>query len=216
MLRALRSWPAEGVPDNPEAWVFRVAKNQALDALRRQKVAARVDAQLQQWAEQAPIGVASAHDAAEAGERIADDTLRMLFLCSHPAVPADARVPLILKTVCGFGVPAIARALLLKDATIAQRLVRAKAKLQADEVPFEMPAGSELAARLDLVLQVVYLLFNEGYRSHAGAELVRLDLVDEAVRLGALLLEMPATAAPQAHALMAADAVSRRAQPGAA
>src|SRR5688572_25860644 len=132
LLRALRAWPAGGVPDNPEAWVLRVARNLALDSLRRQKIAARVDTELQRWASESAA-------ADEEPDRIHDDTLRMLFLCSHPAVPADARVPLILKTVCGFGVPAIARALLQKDATIAQRLVRAKAKLQADDVVFEMP-----------------------------------------------------------------------------
>lgn len=197
LLRALRVWPAEGVPDNPEAWVFRVARNLALDSLRRQKIGARVDAQLQQWAQD------SVEPSADEGDRIADDTLRMLFLCSHPAVPADARVPLILKTVCGFGVPAIARALLQKDATIAQRLVRAKAKLQGNEVAFAMPGPAELAGRLDLVLAVIYLLFNEGYRTHAGSDLTRSDLVDEAIRLLALVLEMPVTDTPSAHALMA-------------
>ncbi len=196
LLRALRVWPADGVPDNPEAWVFRVARNLALDSLRRQRIAARVDEQLQQWAgrDDTPPGD---------GAGIADDTLRLLFLCAHPAVPPDARVPLLLKTVCGFGVPAIARALLQKEATIAQRLVRAKAKLQANDVRFEMPEPTELPARLDLVLQVVYLVFNEGYRSHAGAELVRLELVDEAIRLAALVLELPGAATPKAHALLA-------------
>ena len=196
LLRALRVWPAEGVPDNPEAWVFRVARNLALDSLRRQKIAGKVDQQLQQWAEreQRPPGPAPG---------IADDTLRLLFLCAHPAVPADARVPLLLKTVCGFGVPAIARALLQKDATIAQRLVRAKAKLQANDVAFEMPEPAELPARLELVLQVVYLVFNEGYRSHAGAELVRTELVEEAIRLAALVLELPGAATPAVHALLA-------------
>ncbi|MBL9076595.1 MAG: sigma-70 family RNA polymerase sigma factor [Planctomycetes bacterium] len=198
MLRALRAWPAEGVPDQPEAWVFRVARNLAIDRLRRQKVAAKVEQELQLWAERE----AQRHAPAAPAE-IADDTLRMLFLCAHPAVPADARVPLILKTVCGFGVPAIARALLQKDATIAQRLVRAKARLQQDEVVFELPPAHELPARLELVLQVVYLLFNEGYRAHAGHELVRQDLVHEAVRLAALLLELAPTATPSVHALLA-------------
>jgi RNA polymerase sigma-70 factor (ECF subfamily) len=196
LLRALRVWPADGVPDDPEAWVFRVARNLAVDSLRRQKIAGKVGEQLQQWADReqrAPAGAG----------RIADDTLRLLFLCAHPAVPPDARVPLLLKTVCGFGVPAIARALLQKDAAIAQRLVRAKAKLQAHDLSFEMPEPAELPARLDLVLQVVYLVFNEGYRCHAGAELVRTELVEEAIRLLALVLELPGLATPPAHALMA-------------
>jgi RNA polymerase sigma-70 factor (ECF subfamily) len=195
LLRALRVWPADGVPDDPEAWVFRVARNLAFDSLRRQKIAANVGEQLRLWAQ---AEVPAVH-----GPRIADDTLRLLFLCAHPAVPADARVPLLLKTVCGFGVPAIARALLQKDATIAQRLVRAKAKLQANDVAFDMPEPAELPARLELVLQVIYLVFNEGYRSHAGAELVRQELVEEAIRLLALALEMPALATGPAHALMA-------------
>ncbi|HZN40717.1 MAG TPA: sigma-70 family RNA polymerase sigma factor [Planctomycetota bacterium] len=196
LLRALRVWPAEGVPEKPEAWVFRVARNLALDTLRRQKIAAKVDTELQQWAEQQS-------PAKDQPEGIADDTLRMLFLCSHPAVPADARVPLILKTVCGLGGPAIARALLQKEATIAQRLVRAKAKLQALDIVFEVPRPEELPHRLDLVLQVIYLLFNEGYRAHEGEQLVRSDLVDEAVRLCALLLERPETTTPSVQALMA-------------
>lgn len=201
LMRALRVWPAEGVPDKPEAWVFRVARNLALDSLRRQKIAARVGDELQRWAE-AEQEHGAGPDAPEPGE-IDDDTLRMLFLCAHPAVPADARVPLILKNVCGFGVPAIARALLKKDATIAQRLVRAKAKLQACDAAFAMPGADELAERTQVVLQVVYLMFNEGYRAHAGEQLTRSDLVDEAVRLCALLLERNDTESHQAHALLA-------------
>jgi RNA polymerase sigma-70 factor (ECF subfamily) len=199
LARALRIWPVEGVPDNPEAWVFRVAQNLALDTLRRRRVELRVDDELQRRNE----GAAAPPPDADAHERIADDTLRMLFLCAHPAVPADARVPLLLKTVCGFGVPAIARALLQKDATIAQRLVRAKAKLQGGDVVFAMPTPAELPARLEQVLQVIYLVFNEGYRAHAGDALVRTELVEEALRLLALVLELPATATPATHALMA-------------
>lgn len=198
-LRALRVWPAEGVPDAPAAWLFRVAKNLALDALRRQRVVLRVEAELQRAADDAGEGRSPPREP----DTIEDDTLRMLFLCAHPAVPPDARVPLLLKTVCGFGVPAIARALLQKDATIAQRLVRAKAKLQAANVTFAMPGPAELPARLELVLQAIYLVFNEGYRAHAGASLVRSDLVDEAVRLCALVLEREATRPPAGHALLA-------------
>lgn len=198
LMRALRAWPAEGVPDNPEAWVFRVARNLALDGLRRQKIAARVEGELLAWAH----GERGAAGPTE-HEHIADDTLRMLFLCSHPAVPADARVPLILKTVCGFGVPAIAAALLQKEATIAQRIVRAKARLQGGDASFEMPKAAELPGRLDLVLQVIYLMFNEGYRAHRGSELVDRGLVEEAIRLAALLVELPETATPKTHALLA-------------
>ena len=200
LLRALRVWPAEGVPDKPEAWVFRVARNLALDSLRRQKIAARVGDELQRWA-LAEQDHRDGPTAPEPGE-IADDTLRMLFLCAHPAVPPAARVPLLLKNVCGFGVPAIARALLQKEATIAQRLVRAKAKLQACDATFAMPDRAELPERTQVVLQALYLMFNEGYRAHAGDRLVCSDLVDDAVRLCALLLERPDTESHEAHALL--------------
>lgn len=195
--RALRVWPEGGVPDQPEAWVFRTARNLAVDTLRRRKIADRVETELQRFA----------HDATPASDEaepaFADDTLRLLFLCAHPAVPVDARVPLLLKTVCGFGVPAIARALLQKDATIAQRLVRAKAKLQGDDVRFEMPELAQLHERLEAVLATVYLVFNEGYTAHVGEHLVRGDLVSEAVRLGTLLLELPETTTKEVHALLA-------------
>ncbi len=196
MLRALRSWPVDGVPDKPDGWLFRVARNLALDALRRRKVDARAIEQVARWAGQdaAP---------AEAHETIADDTLRMMFTCCHPAVPEETRVPLVLKTVAGFGVPEIAAALLQKEATIAQRLSRAKAKLQAEAVAFEVPGLAELPARRDTVIEVVYLIFNEGYRAHRGGDLVRTDLVVDAVRLAGLLAEHPACAGPDVHALLA-------------
>lgn len=202
MMRALRVWPAEGVPEQPHAWVFRVARNLALDSLRRQQIADRVGEELQRWAE----AEAPSPQPAEANcdpDQIDDDMLRMLFLCAHPDVPSDARVPLILKNVCGLGVPAIARALLKKQATIAQRLVRAKAKLQTSGAEFAMPNGRELPERTAVVLQVIYLMFNEGYRTHAGETLIRSDLVDEAVRLNALLVERTDTRSPAAHALLA-------------
>jgi len=195
--RALRVWPADGVPQQPEAWVFRTARNLAVDALRRRKIGDRVEGELQRFAAQATP------DGDDDAPAFADETLRLLFLCAHPAVPADALVPLLLKTVCGFGVPAIARALLQKEATIAQRLVRAKAKLQGGDVRFEMPEVPQLHERLEAVLAVVYLVFNEGYTAHVGEHLVRSDLVGEAVRLGTLLLELPETATKEVHALLA-------------
>lgn len=144
LLRALRVWPVEGVPEQPEAWVFRVARNGALDSLRLARIGARVDAELQPWA-------ATAAGPPEAPATIADDTLRMLFLCSHPDVPTEARVPLLLKHVRGLGVPAIARAPLQQEATIAQRLTRAKAKLQQG-AQFELPPTERLPARLCALL----------------------------------------------------------------
>lgn len=194
VLRALRTWPAAGVPDDPTAWLFRVARNAAFDALRRQRIGAAAHERLAE----------GRSEGAEAQEppAIADDTLRLLFVCAHPDVPADARVPLLLKTVCGLGVPAIARGLLLGEAAVAQRLVRAKAKLQQG-VPFALPEPHELPERLELVQQALYLLGNEGYAAHAGASLLRSELVDEAVRLTALLLDHDALATPAVHALLA-------------
>jgi len=197
LLRALRTWPASGVPERPDAWVFRVARNLAFDALRQRKVALRVERELQHDfgdATTAPI---------EPREGPTDDTLRMMFLCAHPDVPPESRVPLMLKTVAGFGTSEIAAALLQKEGTIAQRLTRAKARLQTGSAQFAMPSDAELLARLPLVLDVLYLLFNEGYRSHRGRDLVQQELVEEAVRLCALLLDEPLTARPEVHALLA-------------
>lgn len=195
VLRALRTWPAAGVPDDPAAWLFRVAKNAAFDALRRQRLGDTVHERL----------AAERPDTAQPSppeSPITDDTLRLLFVCAHPDVPADARVPLLLKTVCGLSVPAIARGLLLGDAAVAQRLVRAKAKLQQG-ARFALPEPHELPPRLELVQQALYLLFNEGYRAHAGALLQSRDLLDEAVRLQALLLQRPELATPAGEALLA-------------
>lgn len=196
VLRALRTWPAAGVPDDPTAWLFRVARNAAYDALRRQRLG---DAVLTRLA-------AARSDASPASTMqpspIDDDTLRLLFVCAHPDVPVDARVPLLLKTVCGLGVPAIARGLLLGEAAVAQRLVRAKAKLQRG-ARFSLPEPHELPPRMELVQQALYLLFTEGHRAHAGELLQSRDLLDEAVRLQALTLQRAELATPAGEALLA-------------
>lgn len=201
MVRALVRWPVGGVPEQPDAWVFRVAKNLAVDALRRGRVARDVEEALSRWADESVLDAPAADDASAGG--ISDDTLRMMFTCSHPAVPVETRVPLVLKTVGGFGVSEIAGALLTKEGTIAQRLTRAKARLQREQVGFEVPPDSELTDRLENVLEVLYLMFNEGYRAYRGKDLVRQDILEEAVRLTALLLDHPATARPEVHALLA-------------
>ncbi|MBL8858151.1 MAG: sigma-70 family RNA polymerase sigma factor [Planctomycetes bacterium] len=201
LLRALRTWPAEGVPDRPDAWVFRVARNLALDALRRRHLATRIEDDLVRWAKTEVEAAPHVHGAHDDG--LGDDTLRMMFACCHPSVPSETRVPLILKTVSGFSVQEIAAALLAKEGSIAQRLTRGKARLGEMRVRFEVPTLSELPERLPLVLEVLYLMFNEGYRAHRGQDLVRQDLVEEAVRLCALLLEVPTTTRPEVHALLA-------------
>ncbi|MCB9915515.1 MAG: sigma-70 family RNA polymerase sigma factor [Planctomycetes bacterium] len=199
LVRALRAWPVQGVPREPEAWLFRVAKNLALDGLRRRRVGAAIEQELADWAAAREATTPPPPD----DEAPADDTLRMMFLCAHPLLAEDVRLPLVLKSVCGFGNSEIAAALLTKEGTIAQRLTRAKARLAAEGARFELPRGDELDARLDDLLAVLYLVFNEGYRAHRGEALVRVELVYEALRLARLLAAHPATARPDVHALVA-------------
>ncbi|MBU0565886.1 MAG: RNA polymerase sigma factor [Gammaproteobacteria bacterium] len=179
---ALQQWPRDGVPDNPRAWLVSAGRFKAIDALRRR---ARFDASLRLLAEQL-------EDAAQAVEvdEMEDDRLRLIFTCCHPALPADGRVALTLREVCDLTTEEIARAFLAPPATIAQRIVRAKAKIRDARLPYRVPERDELPARLESVLRVVYLVFNEGYTASAGAELTRADLCAEAIRLGRLLLEL--------------------------
>ncbi len=179
---ALQQWPRDGVPDNPRAWLVSAGRFKAIDALRRR---ARFDASLRLLAEQL-------EDAAQAVEvdEMEDDRLRLIFTCCHPALPADGRVALTLREVCDLTTEEIARAFLAPPATIAQRIVRAKAKIRDAQLPYRVPERDELPARLESVLRVVYLVFNEGYTASAGAELTRADLCAEAIRLGRLLLEL--------------------------
>jgi RNA polymerase sigma factor (sigma-70 family) len=194
LIKALRTWPFRGVPDNPGGWLMQVAKNRALDLLRRDINLARKEEALRGW---------TAALAGEADDEALDDQLRMIFICCQPAVPRDARVALTLKIVGGFGVPEIARAYLAKEATIAQRLVRAKRKIQEIRPPFEVPAAAELPAALDSVLEAIYLIFNEGWASSTGDDLIRQDVCGEAIRLARLVAGHPALDVPKAHALAA-------------
>jgi RNA polymerase sigma-70 factor (ECF subfamily) len=199
LLTALRLWPYRGIPDEPSAWLWRVARNRALDALRRDASwRSREDAvarSLEALGPSPPLG--------ERAGPLADDELALVFLCCHPALPRDAQVALTLKTAAGFGTAEIARAFLEPEPTVAQRLVRAKRRLRELAEPFAVPAGEELAARLDAVLEVLYLIFNEGYATHRGEEPVRADLCAEALRLVELLADHGRTAEPRVHALAA-------------
>jgi len=179
---ALQQWPRDGVPDNPRAWLVSAGRFKAIDALRR---GARFDASLRLLAQQ----LEDAADAVEVDE-MEDDRLRLIFTCCHPAVPADGRVALTLREVCDLTTEEIARAFLAPPATIAQRIVRAKAKIRDARLPYRVPERDELPARLESVLRVIYLVFNEGYTASAGAALTRADLCVEAIRLGRLLLEL--------------------------
>ncbi len=201
LVKALQQWPYSGVPQNPGGWLFRVARNGALDVLRRNAAFAARATEI--TAELASASGAGQRDGTELDDLLRDDELRMVFLCCHPAIPAEARVALSLKTAGGFSVAEIARAYLVPEATIAQRLVRAKRQLRAQQVTFDLPSGAERAARLESVLEVIYLLFNEGYAARTGDDLVRVDLCTEALRLARLVAGNADTSTPAAHALVA-------------
>ena len=200
LSRALQTWPFYGVPDNPSAWIMRASRNLALDVVRREKVFRDKEAEIIHLME----GNSAAPDAVIFPENeIRDDRLRMMFVCCHPLVPAEAQVALALKILCGFSVTEIARAFLTTDAVINKRLTRAKQKIRAAHISFEIPAGRELSRRLDGVLGSLYLLFNEGYKASSGESLVREEICREAIRLGALLAAHPAGNQARAHALLA-------------
>ena len=199
MLRALQTWPYQGLPDNPAGWLFRVAHNAAIDAVRRNQVLGEKTEAIVAELRRASI-VAPSHPEVE--EQLRDDELRMIFMCCHPEISRDASVALSLKTVGGFSVREIARAFLADDATIAQRLVRARRQIREQRLTLDMPDGRELKGRLDSVLDVLYFMFNEGYAVHEGEELIRQDLCLEALRLGRLVASS-SIAEPRVHALVA-------------
>lgn len=200
LIKALQQWPFAGVPRNPAGWLFQVARHRALDVLRREASfrgrATAIAGEIERSAARLAL------DETPVDDLLRDDELRMIVLCCHPALPRDAQVALSLKTVGGFGVQEIARAFLVADASIAQRLVRAKRQLRALDVRFELPAGAELASRLEIVLEVIYLLFNEGYAARGGDALIREDVCGEALRLARLVAGSGVTGSPAAHALV--------------
>ncbi|MCM2254666.1 MAG: hypothetical protein NDJ94_03245 [Vicinamibacteria bacterium] len=200
LLLALRRWPFQGRPDNPRAWLIQVAKNRLLDRLRRATRWERRGADLERAAAAVP-GFDTG--AASFGGELRDDALALVFACCHPALPAPAQVALTLKTACGFGVPEVARAFLVGEEAMAQRLVRARQRLREAGVALSIPAAAELPPRLDAALAALYLMFNEGYAPHAGEDLVREDVCREAIRLAELVADHPATGAPLVHALCA-------------
>lgn len=198
LLKALRSWSYGSVPPNPAAWLMLAARNFALDHLRRDSRWREKERQLSESTPQS-----SDPDRVFLESEIKDDQLRMIFACCHPALGREAQVALTLKILCGFGVEEIGRAFLLRPETITKRLTRARERLRAEAVPFEIPRGPELSRRLDSVLDVLYLLFNEGYNASQGADLIRHDLCREAIRLTNALQEHEAGDTPRTHALLA-------------
>lgn len=196
LVKALQQWPFKGIPENPAGWITLVARNRALDLLRRDSSLADKVAQLEHALPATPTSPGHARNSE------IDDQLALILMCSHPALAVEYQIALTLKTACGFSTAEIARAFLTPEATIAQRLVRAKRQIREEGISIEAPDALDLARRLDGVLRVIYLLFNEGYGATAGDDLVRVDLCAEAIRLGDLLqhhrLRLPAV-----HALLA-------------
>lgn len=186
---ALSLWPSSGVPGNPRPWLISTARFKAIDTLRRR---ARFDAsqdELVRYLEaQSSSESSNEEDSLEDG--LEDDRLRLIFTCCHPSLAPEARVALTLREVCGLTTEEIAKAFLITPRTLAQRIVRAKAKIRETQIPYEVPAPKELPERLGAVLQVIYLVFNEGYSAAAGAEVTRAELTGEAIRLGRLLIEL--------------------------
>jgi RNA polymerase sigma-70 factor (ECF subfamily) len=182
---ALDQWPEEGVPNNPRAWLVSTGRFKAIDAIRRR---ARFDASLGALAER--LDSTTSDPAEQNHEGVEDDRLRLIFTCCHPALSPEASVALTLREVCGLTTEEIARAFLTAPPTLAQRIVRAKAKIRDARIPYQVPSPAELPERLDAVLQVIYLVFNEGYSASSGASLTRSDVSGEGIRLGRLLIEL--------------------------
>jgi len=201
LVTALEKWPASGVPPNPGAWLMATAKHRAIDILRRNKVTERKHQELGREID-SQQGKAVADLDAEIDDDIGDDLLRLVFTACHPVLSTDARIALTLRLVGGLTTEEIARAFLVPEATIAQRIVRAKRTLVEKQIPYEVPRGAELAARLSSVLDVIYLIFNEGYTATSGDHWMRPALCEDALRLGRILAEL-APHEPEVHGLIA-------------
>jgi RNA polymerase sigma-70 factor, ECF subfamily len=191
---AVEQWARDGIPANPRAWLVSTGRFKAIDGIRRRT---RQDASLDELAKQLESATAGLDEEQQEDEHLDDDRLRLIFTCCHPALPPEAQVAMTLREVCGLTTEEIARAFLTKPSTIAQRIVRAKAKIREARIPYEVPSEKELPDRLDAVLRVVYLVFNEGYSASSGDSLTRHDLSGEAIRLGRVLIAL----LPEAEAL---------------
>jgi RNA polymerase sigma-70 factor (ECF subfamily) len=201
LIRALKTWPFYGIPTKPAAWLMQTAKNLALDLIRREKLfqekQPEIIAFIEQWSSDS-----AAKSGALSENELKDRRLQLMFACCHPLIPQESQSALALKTLCGFSPAEIARAFLTTEAAIAKRLTRARQRIHELQVPFEIPSGEEMPARLDGVLQTLYLLFNEGYKASSGDSLVRADLCYEAIRLATLLTDHPAARQPRSYALL--------------
>lgn len=202
LLKALEYWKFHGIPDNPSGWLFTVARNKALDVIRREN-------HKKEFADDLSVFLKSEYSAGITlaslinEHEIQDEQLRMMFVCCHPSLTEDGQVALILKTLCGFSVSEIAKAFLTNEETITKRLYRAREQFRKENVRFEMPLSVDLPSRLDSVLTAIYLLFNEGYNSSSSDLVIREDLIEESLRLTYFLVNQPATRQPNVLALMA-------------
>lgn len=201
LLKAMNAWRF-GIPENPSAWLYRVAKNTAVDYLRREK-RFRDIARQYAYTQESEYNLASTVNQIFGEEEIKDSQLRMIFACCHPQIAEESQIALVLKTLCGLSVPEIARAFLSNDDTIAKRIFRAKEKIKTAGIGLDVPLPDDLPLRTDSVLKCLYLLFNEGYNSSHPDTLIRKDLCDEAIRLCSLLTQYAATRLPRVYALLA-------------
>jgi RNA polymerase sigma-70 factor (ECF subfamily) len=201
LVAALEQWPESGVPDNPGAWLMAIAKRRAVDQFRRQQ---RLDRKIEELSRELELRGEMAGPDLDAAidDGVGDDLLRLMFMACHPVLSTEARVALTLRLLGGLTTEEIARAFLVPEPTVAQRIVRAKRTLAEARVPFDFPRGDDLAARLSSVLEVIYLVFNEGYSATAGDDLVRPELCEDALRLGRILAEL-APEEPEIHGLVA-------------
>jgi RNA polymerase sigma factor (sigma-70 family) len=203
LLQATQLWPVKGIPGNPSAWLYRAARNKAIDVLRRNKHSSRLDADEESALPDTASSSPDLLDESADGEIVKDDMLRMMFVCCHPVIPEESQVTLILKILCGFSTAEIARAFLTSEDTISKRLYRAKELFRVRKIDFDVPSPEEIENRTERVLNSIYLLFNEGYNSTDSEELIRRDLMEEAVFLCRMLTENPLTQQPETFALMA-------------
>src|SRR5687767_7566248 len=190
LLEAMSVWNYKGLPENPTAWLYKVAKNKAINIVNRDKYKREYSQEVahflkSEWTANAALENLFSETS------IQDDQLRMMFTCCHPSISADSQVSLTLKTLCGFSIPEIAKAFLTTDENINKRLVRARQKIRDDKIPFEVPHTDHLEQRLDAVLETIYLLFNEGYSASTGNDLIRYELCAEAIRLAEIIIAHP-------------------------
>jgi RNA polymerase sigma-70 factor (ECF subfamily) len=211
LIRAMKVWPFHGVPENPPAWLLRTARNLALDQIRRESNFREKLPEIVTEVEQRLGGTGEASDEEGAFH---DDPLRLMFVCCHPVLPREVQSALALKTLCGFSPAEIAKAFLITEAAVAKRLTRARQRLRDRQLPFEIPVGQELEARLGGVHGILYLLFNEGYKASQGEEIIRAELCAEAIRLGEVLVGHPTGNTPATHALLALMLLSAARLPG--